>query len=82
MGRPAGGPINSPLFSGNDCGMGGNGLPSRPLILFQTGLLSSPGDSIFYLHHGITDCIWWIWQMQGPVNRMNVLPGNAPPTIL
>lgn len=24
------------------------------------------------------DRVWWIWQMQDPENRMNVLPGNAP----
>jgi tyrosinase len=24
------------------------------------------------------DRIWWIWQMQDPDNRMNVLSGNAP----
>ncbi|KAH8653070.1 hypothetical protein BGZ60DRAFT_533264 [Tricladium varicosporioides] len=39
---------------------------------------SSPGDPIFYMHHGMIDRIWWIWQMQDPENRMNVLPGNAP----
>jgi tyrosinase len=39
---------------------------------------SSPGDPIFYMHHGMVDRIWWIWQMQDPDNRMAVLPGNAP----
>lgn len=53
VGRTAEGPINSPLFNGNDCSMGGNGLPSPPLIFFETGLLSSPGDPILYLHRGI-----------------------------
>jgi len=24
------------------------------------------------------DRIWWIWQMQDPENRMNVLPGEPP----
>ncbi|KAF2824959.1 Di-copper centre-containing protein [Ophiobolus disseminans] len=35
---------------------------------------SSPGDPIFWFHHGMVDRIWWIWQMQDPENRMNVLP--------
>jgi len=39
---------------------------------------SSPGDPVFYLHHGMIDRIWWIWQMQDPDTRMTVLPGNAP----
>ncbi|KAE9363228.1 Di-copper centre-containing protein [Stipitochalara longipes BDJ] len=37
---------------------------------------SSPGDPVFYLHHAMVDRIWWIWQMQDPDNRMNVLPGS------
>ncbi|KAF4637486.1 hypothetical protein G7Y89_g594 [Cudoniella acicularis] len=37
---------------------------------------SSPGDPVFYMHHGMIDRIWWIWQMQDPENRMNVLPSN------
>ncbi|KAF2679670.1 Di-copper centre-containing protein [Lentithecium fluviatile CBS 122367] len=39
---------------------------------------SSPGDPIFWFHHGMVDRIWWIWQMQDPENRMNVLPENPP----
>ncbi|EPE32098.1 Di-copper centre-containing [Glarea lozoyensis ATCC 20868] len=37
---------------------------------------SSPGDPVFYFHHGMIDRIWWIWKMQDPENRMNVLSGN------
>ncbi|KAF2656373.1 Di-copper centre-containing protein [Lophiostoma macrostomum CBS 122681] len=39
---------------------------------------SSPGDPLFWFHHGMVDRIWWIWQMQDPENRMNVLPENPP----
>ncbi|KAF1993505.1 Di-copper centre-containing protein [Amniculicola lignicola CBS 123094] len=39
---------------------------------------SSPGDPLFWFHHGMIDRIWWIWQMLDPENRMNVLPGNPP----
>ncbi|CAI6333741.1 unnamed protein product [Periconia digitata] len=35
---------------------------------------SSPGDPIFWFHHGMVDRIWWIWQMQDPETRMDVLP--------
>ncbi|KAH7381499.1 hypothetical protein DE146DRAFT_637229 [Phaeosphaeria sp. MPI-PUGE-AT-0046c] len=35
---------------------------------------SSPGDPLFWSHHGMVDRIWWIWQMQDPEKRMNVLP--------
>ncbi|KAF2799260.1 Di-copper centre-containing protein [Melanomma pulvis-pyrius CBS 109.77] len=37
---------------------------------------SSPGDPVFWFHHGMVDRIWWIWQMQDPENRMNQLPEN------
>ncbi|ORY12827.1 hypothetical protein BCR34DRAFT_481904 [Clohesyomyces aquaticus] len=39
---------------------------------------SSPGDPVFWFHHGMIDRIWWIWQMQDPENRMNKVPGNPP----
>ncbi|KAF2867040.1 hypothetical protein BDV95DRAFT_631483 [Massariosphaeria phaeospora] len=39
---------------------------------------SSPGDPVFWFHHGMVDRIWWIWQMQDPDTRMNVLPDTPP----
>ena len=24
---------------------------------------TSPGDPLFYLHHGMIDRVWWIWQL-------------------
>jgi tyrosinase len=39
---------------------------------------SSPGDPVFWFHHGMIDRIWWIWQMQDPDNRMHAVPGYAP----
>ncbi|KAK4227267.1 hypothetical protein QBC38DRAFT_536577 [Podospora fimiseda] len=32
---------------------------------------TSPGDPVFYFHHGAVDRLWWIWQMQDPENRIN-----------
>lgn len=39
----------------------------------------SPGDPLFYFHHGALDRIWWIWQMNDPENRINAVPGQAMP---
>lgn len=36
---------------------------------------ASPGDPLFYFHHGMLDRVWWIWQMQDPENRVNAIPG-------
>ncbi len=30
---------------------------------------TSPGDPVFYLHHGMIDRVWWIWQMLSPAER-------------
>ncbi|KXX80403.1 Tyrosinase [Madurella mycetomatis] len=40
---------------------------------------TSPGDPVFYFHHGALDRLWWIWQMQDPENRLNAVPmvGNV-----
>lgn len=34
---------------------------------------TSPGDPVFYFHHGALDRLWWIWQMQDPENRINAV---------
>ncbi len=42
---------------------------------------TSPGDPVFYFHHGSLDRLWWVWQMQDPENRLNAVPfasGGAP----
>jgi tyrosinase len=33
--------------------------------------MTSPGDPVFYFHHGALDRLWWLWQMQDPDNRLN-----------
>lgn len=38
---------------------------------------TSPGDPLFYFHHTALDRLWWIWQMQDPVNRLNSIPFNS-----
>ncbi|KAG4440130.1 hypothetical protein IFR05_004388 [Cadophora sp. M221] len=45
----------------------------------------SPGDPAFYLHHGMIDRTWCLWQNQDPANRLNAIPGtgtfmNGPPS--
>ncbi|KAK5656979.1 hypothetical protein OQA88_3502 [Cercophora sp. LCS_1] len=41
--------------------------------------MTSPGDPVFYFHHGALDRLWWIWQMQDIDNRLNAVPmvGNV-----
>ncbi|KFY07699.1 hypothetical protein V492_06902 [Pseudogymnoascus sp. VKM F-4246] len=44
----------------------------------------SPGDPMFWLHHGQIDRTWWIWQNQDLKNRQNAIAGsiylfNDPP---
>lgn len=48
-------------------------------------MFASPGDPAFYLHHGMIDRVWTIWQAIDPVNRQNALAGtgtflNIPPS--
>lgn len=33
-------------------------------------VFTSPGDPAFYLHHGMIDRVWWLWQMQDPRCRV------------
>ncbi|CAN8100374.1 unnamed protein product [Discula destructiva] len=33
-------------------------------------LFVSPGDPAFFLHHGMIDRAWWLWQMQDPATRI------------
>ncbi|EEP82997.1 conserved hypothetical protein [Uncinocarpus reesii 1704] len=45
----------------------------------------SPGDPAFFLHHGMIDRVWWIWQSLDPKNRRNAIHGtgtflNQPPS--
>jgi tyrosinase len=48
-------------------------------------VFSSPGDPAFYLHHGMIDLTWWVWQMLDFKNRRNQISGtqtflNQPPS--
>jgi tyrosinase len=36
----------------------------------------SPGDPVFYLHHGMIDLVWWIWQNLDVENRRYALSGT------
>lgn len=39
----------------------------------------SPGDPVFWLHHGQVDRTWWIWQNQDPLERTKVVAGPTRP---
>ncbi|KAK4222214.1 putative tyrosinase [Podospora fimiseda] len=37
---------------------------------------ASNGDPAFYLHHGMIDRVWWIWQNLDPATRTNAIAGT------
>ncbi|KAK4233430.1 Di-copper centre-containing protein [Achaetomium macrosporum] len=39
-------------------------------------VFSSPGDPVFYLHHGMIDLTWWVWQMLDFKHRRNQISGT------
>ncbi|KAI3322651.1 Di-copper centre-containing protein [Xylariaceae sp. AK1471] len=39
-------------------------------------LLLSPGDPVFYLHHGYLDRLWWEWQSHNVTTRLTDIAGN------
>ncbi|KAK6821304.1 hypothetical protein PG987_015704 [Apiospora arundinis] len=46
---------------------------------------NSPNEPLFWLHHGMVDRVWWIWQNQKPVERAFQVDGtrtmnNKPPS--
>jgi tyrosinase len=48
-------------------------------------MFASPGDPAFYLHHGMIDRVWTIWQALDPANRQYQISGtgtflNIPPS--
>ena len=52
QGYPGSGNIG--IHGGGHYAMGGD--PGRDVS-------TSPGDPLFYLHHGMIDRVWWIWQL-------------------
>ncbi len=42
--------------------------------------LSSPGDPIFFMHHGFVDRNWRAWQSADPANRLYQVGGFATTT--
>ncbi|KAH6908710.1 hypothetical protein BKA70DRAFT_1400292 [Coprinopsis sp. MPI-PUGE-AT-0042] len=52
---------------------GGHGLVGGEM----SNVFSSPGDPLFYLHHGNLDRIWWNWQTAKPSTRMYAISGNT-----
>ncbi|KAI9802053.1 MAG: hypothetical protein M1833_001974 [Piccolia ochrophora] len=48
-------------------------------------LYVSPGDPAFWIHHGMIDRVWWIWQNLEPETRLQAISGtitisNRPPS--
>ncbi|KAH8666468.1 hypothetical protein BX600DRAFT_497278 [Xylariales sp. PMI_506] len=45
----------------------------------------SPGEPVFYLHHGMIDLVWWVWQLLDFPHRHYAIAGtntflNLPPS--
>ncbi|KAH7065797.1 monooxygenase [Paraphoma chrysanthemicola] len=40
---------------------------------------NSPGDPLFYLHHGNLDRVFWLWQQKDLVRRLNEVGGPVEP---
>jgi tyrosinase len=58
------------------------GLGPHPGIHIALGLslqdfFASPGDPAFYLHHGMADRTWALWQAKDPKGRQTALNGTA-----
>ncbi|KAI1468299.1 Di-copper centre-containing protein [Daldinia caldariorum] len=48
-------------------------------------VFTSPGEPVFYLHHGMIDLVWWTWQSLDYSNRRDAVSGtgtflNSPPS--
>ncbi|KAJ5968633.1 hypothetical protein N7501_004881 [Penicillium viridicatum] len=74
QGVPGSGNIG--VHGGGHYSMGGD--PSRDVFV-------SPGDPAFWLHHGMIDRTWWIWQNLDLHKRQNAISGtgtflNGPPS--
>jgi tyrosinase len=74
QGVPGSGNIG--VHGGGHYAMGGD--PSRDVFV-------SPGDPAFWLHHGMIDRTWWIWQNLDLYKRLNAISGtgtflNGPPS--
>jgi tyrosinase len=66
QGVPGSGSIG--VHGGGHYAMGGD--PARDVYV-------SPGDPAFWLHHGMIDRTWWIWQNMDRKNRLNAISGTA-----
>jgi len=43
----------------------------------MSDVVASPGDPVFFMHHGFVDHTWHIWQNADPGNRLYQISGNT-----
>ncbi|KAF3769370.1 hypothetical protein M406DRAFT_65644 [Cryphonectria parasitica EP155] len=46
-------------------------------LAFMADIMASPGDPVFFLHHGHIDRMWWNWQTANASSRLFDMSGNA-----
>jgi tyrosinase len=53
------------------------------LAMMDGNSITSPGDPLFFMHHGFVDKMWWDWQAQGLPARLSDIsgPNNMSPEI-
>ncbi len=45
---------------------------ARMLTMTWKQVFNSPGDPMFWLHHGMVDRTYWIWQNQKPMREPSI----------
>ncbi|KIW33257.1 uncharacterized protein PV07_00124 [Cladophialophora immunda] len=64
-------------MSGADINLGVHGGGHFALGPTLLDFFASPSDPAFYLHHGMIDRVWTLWQAADPANRVNALSGTS-----
>lgn len=64
-------------MSGADINLGVHGGGHFSIGISLLDFFASPSDPAFFLHHGMVDRVWAIWQAADLANRKNALSGTS-----